>query len=315
MVSAARRVHPEVSVVIPTRNRRHYVIETIESARRQDDVAVEVVVVDDGSTDGTRDAVSAVDGVRVIRHQIASGVAAARNAGIRAAAGAWVAFLDDDDLWAPWKLRRQLDAARASAAPWAYGAALVVDELDQVVRMDEAPSPDVIAEALRRYNAVPAGASNVIVRRDLLDAAGGFDPALHHLADWDLWLRLTAAHRPARSTEPLVAYLRHPANMHVSEIRSSRREIDYLADKVARTLGWRLDDTLLARWLAEGYSRGGRPWRAAAILASAGEVARCIGIRRPVSVERSLAPAWAQRKARSGITLPGEVVHAERPCG
>src|SRR5918992_1308501 len=103
MSNAPRAARPEVSVVIPTRNRRNTVLGAIESARRQEDVAVEVVVVDDGSTDGTEAAVSAVEGVRVIRHPVSRGVAAARNAGISAAAADWIAFLDDDDLWAPWK--------------------------------------------------------------------------------------------------------------------------------------------------------------------------------------------------------------------
>src|SRR5215213_11041251 len=144
---------PEVSVVIPTRNRCDQLLVAIDSALAQEEVAVEVLVVDDGSTDGTEHVLSAVKGVRIIRHAATRGVATARNAGISAAAGQWVAFLDDDDVWAPWKLRRQLDAAQDAFAPWAYGASIVVDELDRIVDVHEAPSPDVIAEHLTRYNA------------------------------------------------------------------------------------------------------------------------------------------------------------------
>ena len=316
MSNAPRAARPEVSVVIPTRNRRNSVLGAIESALRQEDVAVEIVVVDDGSTDGTEAAVSAVGGVRVIRHPVSLGVAAARNAGISAAAANWIAFLDDDDLWAPWKLRRQLAAARDGGAPWAYGAAIVIDEQHRIVAVHEAPSPDLMAEHLTRYNGVPAGASNVLVRRQLLRATGGFDTALHHLADWDLWIRLTEAHLPARSVERLVAYLRHPENMHVSQINSARREFAYMSKKVAATSGRRLDGSLFPQWLADGYSRAGRRGRAATILASAAirhrspqyargtaaELARSVGLRRRGTGQYVLAPDWAQRAAGSDMS-------------
>ena len=325
MSNAPRAARPEVSVVIPTRNRRNSVLGAIESALRQEDVAVEVVVVDDGSTDGTEAAVSAVKGVRVIRHPVSLGVAAARNAGISAAAADWIALLDDDDLWAPWKLRRQLAAARDGGAPWAYGAAIVIDEQDRIVAVHEAPSPDLMAEHLTRYNAVPAGASNVIVRRELLRVTEGFDTALHHFADWDLWIRLTAAHLPARSVERLVAYVRHPDNMQVRQISSARREFDYMSNKVAATTGRRLDGSLLPHWLADGYSRAGRRWRAATILASAairqqsweyarataGELARCVGFRRGDTGQYTLAPAWAGGSAGDDMSLRDVAVPAE----
>ena len=312
MFDAPRAAPQAVSVIIPTRNRRSYLLGAIESARRQEGAAVEIIVVDDGSTDGTERAVSALDGVRVIRHSTCRGVAAARNTGIAAAAGDWIAFLDDDDLWAPSKLRRQLDAAREAAAPWAYGTAIVIDEQQRVVEVHDAPSPDSIGDELTRYNAVPAGSSNVVVRRELLHATEGFDTALHHLADWDLWIRLTAAHLPARCCEQLVAYVRHPANMHVSEIRSARREIGYLASKIGETGGRRLDDALFATWLADGYRRAGHRWRAAAILASAAirqrspayarctatQLAGCVGIRRRDTGRYARAPAWAERALR-----------------
>lgn len=103
----------DVSIVIPTRNRAVFLSHALKSALRQRDVTFEVIVVDEASTDQTPTLLAAVDDrrVRVIRHDVVRGLPAARNHGADAARGDWLAFLDDDDLWAPDKLLRQLEAA------------------------------------------------------------------------------------------------------------------------------------------------------------------------------------------------------------
>lgn len=99
---------PTVSVVIPTYNRAKYVTETIDSVLSQSYTDYEIIVVDDGSTDNTREALAPyMDRIRYI-HQQNSGVSAARNRGIKAARGKWIAFLDSDDIWLPEKLAVQI---------------------------------------------------------------------------------------------------------------------------------------------------------------------------------------------------------------
>ncbi len=112
----------DVSVIVPTRNRGALLAMTLRSALRQQDVDFEVIVVDEASTDGTPAMLAAVgDGrVRVIRHDTPRGLSAARNHGAADARGDWLAFLDDDDLWAPDKLVRQLNAAEQAGADWVY---------------------------------------------------------------------------------------------------------------------------------------------------------------------------------------------------
>jgi glycosyltransferase involved in cell wall biosynthesis len=104
---------PQVSVVISSYNRRRLLAEALRSALAQSEVDLEVIVVDNGSTDGTEDDLAAWRDarLRVIRNPVSLGSVGGRNTGLAAASGEWVGFLDDDDLWSPDKLRAQLEAA------------------------------------------------------------------------------------------------------------------------------------------------------------------------------------------------------------
>src|SRR5207248_7970393 len=184
-----------VTVIIPTRDRWPLLSVTLRSALAQEDVALEVVVVDDGSTDETpeRLASESDERVRVIRHPESRGVAAARNSAIEAARGEWIAFLDDDDLWAPHKLHTQLAAADERDAAWVYSSALVVDDRRSVLDVIDAPDPDRLLALLLAYNPMPAGASNVVARTKVVRDLGGQDETLSHFAGWDLWIKLALA--------------------------------------------------------------------------------------------------------------------------
>ena len=155
----------------------------------------EILVVDDGSTDGTGDTVGSLgsDKIRYIRLPGNLGGNVARNAGIRLAQGEFIAFLDDDDAWEAGKLQRQLDAvAGGSGADWCrtgVGIYATNGRYERYVFM-EPPFKD-------RYKAIMSDnyigvTSSILVRRESLDAIGGFDEALPALQDWDLYIRLTA---------------------------------------------------------------------------------------------------------------------------
>jgi hypothetical protein len=257
---------PRVSVVIPTKDRQARVLQAVASVRSQEGVEVEILVIDDGSSDGTSAKLAGIGGVRVVRHEASRGVAVSRNRGIEESTAPWVAFLDDDDLWAPGKLAAQLAAAAEQDAPWVYASAHVVDEAGRLLWTETAPTADEIAWAITRYNPLPAGSSNVLARRALLTQAGGFDPQLAHLADWDLWARLLAVHPPACVAEPLLAYVTHPTNMHVSAIGTVESELDVLARKLRASTGRELDRRALPLWIAAGHARAGDHRRAIATL-------------------------------------------------
>ena len=120
---------PFVSVVVPSHNRARLLSRTLQSILAQQMGDLEVVVVDDGSTDDTASVAAAADPrVVVLRNEAPAGVSAARNRGIAAARGAWMAFCDDDDLWSPEKLAHQLAAAERARADWVYSGDVNVDD-------------------------------------------------------------------------------------------------------------------------------------------------------------------------------------------
>jgi glycosyltransferase involved in cell wall biosynthesis len=204
--------------------------------------------------------------VRVVGHATREGQSRARNTGIEAARGEWIAFLDDDDLWAPTKLRKQLTAAVEANAAWAFSGAIVLDERLSVLEVYEAPPPAELADMMLAYNAVPAGASNVVARADAIREVGGYDETLSQLADWDLWIRLALAGPPAVCEEPLMAYVQHPSGMLVTDKSGLIDEFERLEEKYREACeqrGIRLDRVGLVRWMAWGDSRGGRRVRAA----------------------------------------------------
>jgi glycosyltransferase involved in cell wall biosynthesis len=271
---------PEVSVIIPTHNRRERVGLTLRSALAQRGVALEVIVVDDGSSDGTARMIEALDDarLRLARNEVSLGESGARNRGIEEARGTWVAFLDDDDLWAPDKLALQLDVLRATGRAWVYGGEVVIDDDLNVLYGSPPPPPEEVASSLVRHNAVPASASNVVVDSELLGSVGGFDPALRRTPDWDMWLRLARAGPPGFVNRPIVAICVHPGNMS-RDMDVLFRELDVLAARY----GIPVDRARHHRWAAWSAMADGR--RADAIrhylrAASSGDlasIARALG--------------------------------------
>ena len=260
------RPQPAVTVIIPTRDRRRFLEQSVRDALRQVDVDLEVLIVDDGSTEP--DAVEGIETldsrIRVLHHERPAGVASARNTGLADARGRWSAFFDDDDRWAPTKLRAQLDAAEAEGAPWAYCGSVTIDQRDQMLFVIRPGRPST-SDWVGIVNPVPGGCSNVVVRTELAQAVGGFDERLALLADWDLWIRLAAKAAPAVSEEMLVAYRLHPDNMHLRRVEEVDAELDYLGGKYLASRERARQDLLAAAsaWRAKAYRRAGHRGRAA----------------------------------------------------
>ena len=208
-----------MSVIVPTWNRLRYLREAIESVRAQSYEHWELVVVDDGSTDGSRDYLAQLADPRVkplvIAHTGSS--AKARNAGIRLARGKYLAFLDDDDVWMPRKLERQLTALRdQSAAQWNYTNYIVIDvDGHQIPRPAGRPWMPYSGWILQRLLQLRADVSTptVIARRQLICDVGAFDedPAVRLREDYDLWFRIAARAQVVVITDALCAVREHDA--------------------------------------------------------------------------------------------------------
>jgi glycosyltransferase involved in cell wall biosynthesis len=197
----------------------------------------------------------------------------ARNAGIEAADGTWLGFCDDDDLWAPGKLVEQLRAAAHSQRRWAVAGALGF-EVDGSIRNVNNPPPGPEVTALLPWrNGIPGGCSNVVVRRDLLRDAGGFDPRLRVLADWELWIRLARHEPPATVSSPLVGYRLHASNMS-NDSRGVYAEF-CLVEQLSQDLrgGLPIDPHWFHHWIAYSALRARRRRTAAVGYARAATLA------------------------------------------
>jgi glycosyltransferase involved in cell wall biosynthesis len=259
---------PEVTVIIPTCDRWPYLSLTLDSVLRQEDVELEVIVSDDGSNDETLERLRAIEDprVRTVREERPHGVAHARNIGLAEARGEWVAFLDDDDLWAPRKLRTQLDLAREAGASFCYVAAVVIDSGGAVIdSLGAPPDPRELPRELFTGNVIPAPGSNLVVKTSAMRRLGGFDEAAR-FDEWDMWIRLAASEPGAACSEVLVAYRRHDRNRALGDLEALRPAHAYLRRKhrsLAAELDAQFDESVFARWLAYSQRRAGSRLRPA----------------------------------------------------
>jgi glycosyltransferase involved in cell wall biosynthesis len=181
-------------VIIPTHNRARLLEEALESVLAQQGMSeefnVEVIVVDDASSDTTPTVVANYPTVRYIRLPTNRGLAATRNIGVKASSGEYVAFLDDDDLWLPHKLKQQvspLDMHPEAAAVYSPCIVRFAGRERMIPATGRGPSGFVL-KALVNGNLAPV--HGYLVRRSAIDRAGYFDEHLACLEDWDLWLRI-----------------------------------------------------------------------------------------------------------------------------
>ncbi len=202
---------PKISVVIPAYNASAWVAEAIESVLAQTVPPYEIIAVDDGSTDDTRDVLAKYgDRVKVVTQQN-QGVAAARNHAARVSSGDWIAYLDADDVWHPRKLELQTEAIRqrpdvgllGTRAGDVHGVGTAVERVPSLAPLEWTQL------AVKNHFT----ASSVIVRRELLDLVGGFDTELHGPEDYDLWLRVTEMARSAVLDTELVGYREVPGSL------------------------------------------------------------------------------------------------------
>lgn len=220
-----------ISVLVPVYNGANFVEETVHSVLAQTHYDLELLLIDDGSTDGTPEVLERLarldDRIRVFR-QLNAGTQAARNLGLRHSRGEWIALLDHDDTWLPRKLECQLSIARSNP-----DAGLVFcnfarwdgrRELGRhFTREDRLPS-GVVLNRLARHCLF--GALTVMVRRGVLERAGGFDVRFLRCGDWDLWLRLAEHGVKVKGTIEVLARWRvWDGNLSANSVNMRHEEV------------------------------------------------------------------------------------------
>jgi glycosyltransferase involved in cell wall biosynthesis len=253
---------PRVSVIIPTRDRAELIAGAVRSALGQEGASVEVCVVDDGSEPPAVLPADLAERVMLVRLESPRGAGAARNAALAATSGELVAFLDDDDVWLPGKLARQLQALEDDAIAVACGfdlwdgAKLVASSLPRV--------PFDARELLAHPCLWP---STVLARRSALEAAGGFDETLARVHDWALWLRLADLGEVAIVPEVLVD--RRWAPLPLDTAHATRAMIaSRIEERLARLPASEARRLRARRWVDDGIvlARLGRQSDAARLL-------------------------------------------------
>jgi glycosyltransferase involved in cell wall biosynthesis len=194
-------MNPFVSVIIPTFNRLHLLKETVDSVRSQTYRDLEIVVVDDGSTDGTGEWLEGQQDLRTVK-QANSGIAASRNRGASEARGSWLAFLDHDDLWAPDKLRVQMEFIGDNQDVGLIAARHV--RLGTRYRSPKKPSWIKGDLLVKVFSESFIHTSSVVIRRDVFDAIGGFPTQYRFADEFDVWLRIARDYPVAYVDAPLV---------------------------------------------------------------------------------------------------------------
>jgi len=246
---------PKVSVILPCYNGDKFIRETLESALYQTYNDIEIIVVDDGSTDDSKAIIKSFsDPCIKYFYKENEGVSVARNHGIRFSKGKYIAFLDSDDLWLPEKIELQLkEIERQKDIYFVCSGFYLIDSRGQVLdKIKVKNSTNILKDLLLDGNII-GPPSSVLVKREVFKSIGDFDPFLSTSADWDLWIRIAQRYPLAYIDKPLIKYRIHEAGMH-HNIRVFENDVSKTLYKFFNSLS--LNDefgTIRKRAMANAY--------------------------------------------------------------
>ncbi len=231
---------PLVSVIIPNYNYARYVGEAVESALAQTYPNIEIIVVDDGSTDASLESLSQFsDRIKIVA-QPNQGVCVARNQGVAGSNGVFVAFLDADDVWYPTKIEKQISRFDSEKGlGMVHVGVREVNSSGVVLKERLEGMEGYVAEHLILFEGeggVLGGGSGLMVPRKIFDEVNGFDTKMSTSADWEFFYRVAAKNKVGFVPEILLDYRMHDSNMH-SNVERFESEMLYAFDKIRRNGG------------------------------------------------------------------------------
>ena len=229
----------KISIIIPAYNARKTIEATLRSLTTQSHSDSEILLIDDGSSDGTADFVrKQFPHVHVIE-QANAGPAAARNRGTREARGEWIAFLDADDAWLPWRLELQVDCLNRHPECGMLCGKTTDLECEVALPPKDAAAREQLVRPLKLEDfafANPVATSTVLLRREILESVGGFDESFRGPEDYDLWIRVANA-TPILSIDYPISRYRDEAGSLSRSHRSFLPEVLRVVDKAHSTGG------------------------------------------------------------------------------
>lgn len=229
---------PKVTVIIPAYNAMKYLPETVESLRNQTLTDFEVLIVNDGSSDGIVEWASQITDSRIrLISQVNQGTAAARNKGISESKGEYIAFLDADDIWEPTKLEKQaqcLDDNPLVGLVDCWTAFIDENSKPTGLVMRNDTEGDVYKKVVESCDSPVCCGSSPMVRRSCFDTLGLFDRE-SYIEDVDMWIRIATRYHYGVIKEPLVRYRQHPNNKS-KDCESMLRGFRQLIEKTYRSL-------------------------------------------------------------------------------
>jgi glycosyltransferase involved in cell wall biosynthesis len=224
---------PLISVIIPAYNAERTLLETVDSVQNQTLADIEIIIINDGSTDRTWKAIENLSDSRIKAFSYENGgVAVARNRGIAQATGEFMAFIDADDLWTPDKLELQLAALQQHpeagiAYSWNY---FYYEQTGERIPGHVANFEGDVYAPLLQENFIANG-SNLLIRRQAIDQIGGFDPTFPHCADWDFYLRLAAHWQFVRVPQHQVLYRQSSHSMSSTKVNEIEQQCLAMLEK------------------------------------------------------------------------------------
>lgn len=229
-----------ISVVIPTHNRADLILRAVSSVQHQTYRDLEIIVVSDGSTDGTNELITKIadedERIRLIAYSPSQGGNTARNLGIKAAKGEYIAFLDDDDEWLPDKLKLQLNViSENKGIGLVYTGVHVIYVNEKVEYNTKARESGDLSKRILLDNCIGT-TSTVMCRKEVLLNVGLFDTSLRALQDYDLWIRCCQRYAVGIVPMELIYYYNYTSNKKDNTQVSSSTEkyaeaIEYINKK------------------------------------------------------------------------------------